>query len=114
MRYTFNYDELSVLQKIFDEMDTNVLSNEESDKIKKFQNEVFQTIKEHDEMVIQMQAAQLDFEEQCRTNNFKYLCDACKNGMRPRCLDLRQDKYCASIFGGTSCKARIDNPKYKA
>ena len=52
MRYTFTYDELSVLQKIFDEMDINVLSNEESDKIKKFQNEVFQTIKEHDEMVI--------------------------------------------------------------
>lgn len=31
MRYTFTYDELSVLQKIFDEMDINVLSNEESD-----------------------------------------------------------------------------------
>ena len=48
MRYTFTYDELSVLQKIFDEMDINVLSNEESDKIKNNITEIgFNTTNKH-------------------------------------------------------------------
>lgn len=111
MVYNFTYEELGVLQQIFEKVDVNILSKEDSKTIKRFQDKVSNTIKEIEESIIITNNAKLDFEEQCRTNNFKYLCSACKDGMRPRCLNLHQEKYCSAIF--ESCKARIDNPNYK-
>lgn len=112
MVYDFNYKELCIFQQIFEKIDVNTLSEEDSEIIKRFQDKMSNSIKEMKESIEFINKSEIDFEEQCKTGNFKYLCGVCKNGCRPRCFYLYQSKYCSAPFFG-NCKNMIENPDYK-
>ena len=109
MRHVFKYKEACVLHKLFEK--ENILTEEEKSIIQQLKSEIEEykaSVEEHQSKV---NTAQADFDLQVETNNFKFICGACRNGLRPRCLELYQGKYCSNVFGA-SCSVRKANPDY--
>ena len=106
----FDYNEISLLNKIFSDVDEKTLTDEEKLlflKLKSCVSSEKERIDKDRELVRELEE---DFNKQKETNNFKYLCGACSGTCFPRCLGLYNKKYCNGMF---DCKYRVNNPGYK-
>ena len=110
MYIKFDYKEISLLNKIFSNVDIITLTDEEKVIFLKLKSCISSEKEEIDKDREYLKELEEDFKKQKETNNFKYLCGACSGTCFPRCLGLYNKKYCNGMF---DCKSRVKNPAYR-